>query len=236
MHFSRTTNVVLFIFGLAVKAQLVANPLERRFARIPFGIAGRDMINNGLVKRANCPTGQATCGSGCTVGPCCDASLGLSCRADEYCATVEGDIACCATGYACSTIRPCANADSPGCTPGQLNNGILCCDASAPFCNSAGARPYCQAYIAGVEYGSIVSTHTVGGPFPGTATTALAITTGSLIPTSTIVVVTTLPTLPTPTTNGTTVVTPPAATGSGSKVKVTGSVLVALIGFMAFTL
>jgi len=50
----------------------------------------------------------------------------LSCRADEYCATVNGGMSCCPNGYTCTSTRQCQNADTPGCTPGAIFGGKLC--------------------------------------------------------------------------------------------------------------
>lgn len=61
---------------LTAQAQWLANPREQVSPRVLSGFAGRELLANGLNRRATCPEGQNACGSGCATGPCCDGTTG----------------------------------------------------------------------------------------------------------------------------------------------------------------
>ncbi|KAH8153683.1 uncharacterized protein LAJ45_02496 [Morchella importuna] len=98
----------------------------------------------GRQAQASCIFG-VPCGAGCaTQGPCCDNDLGVSCRMDEVCVSINNNPACCPQGSTCNRVASCLDADNPVCSSGN-SGGSFCCDSSAPFCNTSGELQLCQA-------------------------------------------------------------------------------------------
>ncbi|KAK6351368.1 hypothetical protein TWF718_004530 [Orbilia javanica] len=172
--------VVVIAAGLAATASasaaIPANPIVKHVALRAINIDGSFA---GLIfkRQTSCPAGYTACGSGCSLGPCCDADAGLACRPGEVCSPVDGEIGCCPDGYVCNGIRSCQNAVGGYCTPGSVDNGVLCCDAAAPLCSTSSGVPYC----AGVAPSTTVTANPYqtggqGGGFDSTTTTSSTIT------------------------------------------------------------
>lgn len=155
-------SVLVLAVGLAstATATVPANPIVKHVAARAINIDGSFA---GLIfkRQSGCPEGYTACGSGCSEGPCCNNDAGLACRTDEVCAEIDGQTGCCPVGYNCGSIRGCQNADGNGCTPGSVNEGVLCCDAAAPLCSTSSNVPYCAAAAPSTVY-TVIPAPTTG--------------------------------------------------------------------------
>ncbi|KAK6361397.1 hypothetical protein TWF730_005129 [Orbilia blumenaviensis] len=176
-------NIVVVVAGMAATASasaaIPANPVVKHLAARAINVDGTFA---GLIfkRQTSCPAGYTACGSGCSLGPCCDSGAGLACRPGEVCSQIDGEMGCCPEGYVCNGIRSCQNAVGGYCTPGSVDNGVLCCDAAAPLCSTSAGIPYC----AGVAPSTVVTVnpYPTGGQDGGFDTT----TTTSFTTTSTL--------------------------------------------------
>ncbi|KAK6536770.1 hypothetical protein TWF281_000985 [Arthrobotrys megalospora] len=175
--------IVAVVAGMAVTASasaaVPANPFVKHLAARAINVDGSFA---GLIykRQTGCPTGYTACGSGCSLGPCCDAGAGLACRPGEVCSEIDGEMGCCPEGYVCNGIRSCQNAVGGYCTPGSVENGVLCCDAAAPLCSTSSGIPYC----AGVAPSTVVTVNpypTGGQPGGFDSTTTTSFTTTSTL-------------------------------------------------------
>ncbi|EWC46720.1 hypothetical protein DRE_03965 [Drechslerella stenobrocha 248] len=149
--------VIVSIAGLAAAASVTAetvqaNPAIKHLAARAINAYDGSVVGLIFRRQTPCAAGSSTCGSGCAAGPCCDVNAGLACRQGESCAQIDGQTGCCPDGYVCGGIRGCQDALGGYCTPGSVENGILCCDTSAPICSTSTGVPYCAGAAPNTVY------------------------------------------------------------------------------------